>query len=595
MVIRAIFRRSKQNKRMAGQRRHMLKLATSAGLDALGARLRAAPFLRGPLERRAPDGLCLIPHDLRTGDPTIASDLYRGAFSLGGVRVDTDAFSPFIIKPPNRFWHDELLGFSWLRHLRAADNDISRLHARSLILDWINLQHKTRAASDDAAVLARRIISWLSHSPLFLDDAEADFYHKTMKNFGQQIRTLNREIASAPEGYPRLLAAIALCFASLCLNGQEKLLERAVQQLEKQLEYQILPDGGHISRHPGVGMELLLDLLPLRQTFSSRDMTPPQILLSAIDRMMPMVRFFRHGSGDFALFNGMGATNPGDTAAVLALDDAHGRPILNAQHSGYQRIEAGNTLVLMDAGAPPPAAVSRQAHAGCLSFELSSAQYQIITNCGAPFALGAKWREAARSTAAHSTCTIEGKSSCEFLTGRLAKLTGQIISAGPENVRVSRDEAGSETVIEASHDGYLKTFGTVHVRRLKLSTAGGLLEGEDRLTHASSRRPVKAERELNAVLRFHLHPGITAAMSEDQKSVSLILPNKEGWRFSTIGQPLALEESVFLASTKGPQPTTQIILPVKWSNEIIIKWSFRRMSAGASGVMNIRPGQKTEE
>ncbi len=569
----------------------MLALAANAGLEALGARLRSAPFLRGPLEPRPPDGLCLVPHDLRTSDPTIASDLYRGAFSLGGVRVDTDAHSPFVIKPPNSFWRDELLGFSWLRHLRAAENDISRLHARSLILDWINLQHKNRTVSGDTAVLARRIISWISHAPLFLDDAEPDFYHKVMKSFGQQIRILNREAGSAPEGQPRLIAAAALCFSALCLNGQEKLLDRAVRQLEKQLDSQILPDGGHISRHPAIGMELLLDLLPLRQTFTGRDMAPPQLLLGAIDKMMPMVRFFRHGNGNFALFNGMGYTNPGNTAAVLALDDTQGKPILNAQHSGYQRIEAGKTLLLMDAGAPPPTGVSQNAHAGCLSFELSSAQHRIVTNCGAPFALGARWREASRSTAAHSTCTIEGKSSCEFLSGRLAKLTGQIITAGPANIRVNRDEAGSETVIEASHDGYLKAFGTVHVRRLKLSAAGGLLSGEDRLTHASSRHPVKATRTLNAVLRFHLHPGVTASISEDKKTILLILPNQEGWRFSAPGHSPGLEESIFLASIKGPRPATQIILPVKWSNEIIIRWSFRRTSAGASSLMQVPPRQ----
>lgn len=574
---------------MAAHRKHRFALAADAGLDALGARLRAIPFRLGPLDLRMPDGLCLVPHDLRTGDPTIASDLYRGAFSLGGVRVDTNARSPFVIRPPNPFWQSELLGFSWLRHLRAADNDISRLHARSLILDWINLQYKTGLAAGDIAVLARRVISWLSHAPLFLDDAEPEFYQKAMKSFGQQVRTLNREMGSAPEGYPRLLAATALCFAALCLNGQERLLERAVQQLEKQLASQILPDGGHISRHPGVGMELLLDLLPLRQTFAGRDKAPPQKLLSAIDRMMPMVRFFRHGSGNFALFNGMGVTNPGDAAAVLALDDTQGRPILNAQHSGYQRMEAGKSLVLMDAGTPPPAGVSRNAHAGCLSFELSSARHQIVTNCGAPFALGASWREAARSTAAHSTCIIEGKSSCEFLSGRLATLAGPIISAGPENVRVNRDEAGSETIIEASHDGYLKTFGTIHVRRLKLSTAGGLLDGEDRLTHASSRHPVKAARELNAVLRFHLHPGVAASICEDGQSIALVLPNREGWRFSALGYTPRLEESIFLASSKGPQSTTQIVLPVKWSREIIVKWSFRRTSAGTSGLMQARP------
>ena len=54
---------------------------------------------------------------------------------------------------------------------------------------------------------------------------------------------------------------------------------------------------GHISRNPGALIELLIDLLPLRQTFAARNIAPPPALLNAIDRMMPMLRFFRHGDG----------------------------------------------------------------------------------------------------------------------------------------------------------------------------------------------------------------------------------------------------------------------------------------------------------
>ena len=66
--------------------------------------------------------------------------------------------------------------------------------------------------------------------------------------------------------------------------------------------------------------------------------------------MMPMLRFFRHGDGNFALFNGMGPTPPDLLATILAYDDARGAPLANAPHSGYQRVEAGGTVLLMDTG-----------------------------------------------------------------------------------------------------------------------------------------------------------------------------------------------------------------------------------------------------
>src|SRR5262249_61990677 len=125
----------------------------------------------------------------------------------------------------------------------------------------------------------------------------------------------------------------------------------------------ILPDGGHISRNPGTLIELLLDLLPLKQAFAARNVPPPPALLNAIDRMMPMLRFFRHGDGNFALFNGMGPTAPDLLAPALASDDARGAPLSNAPHTGYQRMQAGALLVIADTGRAPPVDVSQEADA----------------------------------------------------------------------------------------------------------------------------------------------------------------------------------------------------------------------------------------
>src|SRR5581483_7864817 len=110
---------------------------------------------------------------------------------------------------------------------------------------------------------------------------------------------------------------------------------------------------GHISRNPGAVVELLLDLLPLRQAFASRNIAPPQPLLNAIDRMMPMLRFFRHAAGTFAHFNGMGPTPVDLLVTLLAYDETRGAPLANAPHSGYQRLEAGGAVIIMDTGRAP--------------------------------------------------------------------------------------------------------------------------------------------------------------------------------------------------------------------------------------------------
>src|SRR5205823_8520442 len=193
-------------------------------------------------------------------------------------------------------------------------------------------------------------------------------YRRFLRSLSRQIRQLRHTASQARDGVPRLQAAMALSYAALCMARQQRHIRGATKRLSEELARQILPDGGHISRNPGALIELLVDLLPLRQVFSSRNIPPPPALLNAVDRMMPMLRFFRHGDGQFALFNGMGPTPRDELTTILAYDDARGTPVANAPHSGYQRVETGGTLVLMDTGRAPPLAVSQEAHAGCLAF-----------------------------------------------------------------------------------------------------------------------------------------------------------------------------------------------------------------------------------
>ncbi len=221
-----------------------------------------------------------------------------------------------------------LLGFGWLRHLRAADSAITRANARSLIDDWITLQGRWHSLAWRTDILSRRIISWLSQAPLALQDADVKFYRRYIRSLVRQVRYLRLAAAQSRDGLPRLQALIALTFVALCMQNQSKHLRKATRRMAEELNRQIMADGGHISRNPGALIELLLDLLPLRQLFTSRNVQPPAALNNAIDRIMPMLRFFRHGDGNFGLFNGMGPTPVDLLATVLAYDDARGTPVV---------------------------------------------------------------------------------------------------------------------------------------------------------------------------------------------------------------------------------------------------------------------------
>ncbi|HEY7228827.1 MAG TPA: heparinase II/III family protein [Pseudolabrys sp.] len=547
----------------------------------LGA-VNAHPLLRWRFASTKADRLVIAPQDLRTADATRASEIYAGRFAFAGKVVICDRRSPFEMTPPSEEWAVTLLGFVWLRHLRAADSTITRANARSLIDEWISLQGGWHPISWRPDVLSRRIICWLSQAPFILQDADARFYRRFIRSLSRQIRYLRSTLNEARDGFPRLQAVIALTYATLCMQGQSGYLRSNVRRLVDELRTQVLPDGGHISRNPGTLIELLADLLPLRQLFSARQLQSPQALNNAIDRVMPMLRFFRHGDGNFAQFNGMGPTPVDLLATILAYDDARGTPVANAPHSGYQRIEAGQSALLMDTGRPPPVSVSQEAHAGCLSFELSWRQNRLVINCGLPAVNKENWRQVTRATPAHSTVTIADQSSCRFLESGAARrlLGGTPIVAGPHHVHVERDPDG--TTLHASHDGYASECGVIHHRALRLSADGRVLDGEDSFSAAGG-DAIAPGNGVEFAVRFHLHPAVKANRLADGRGVILLLQDREVWTFATLADSVEIEESVFLAGSDGPRRTVQIVIYGRVDQQGSVRWNFRHTPPAATG------------
>jgi uncharacterized heparinase superfamily protein len=546
------------------------------------ARVNAHPVVRWRFAPAGTDRLVIAPQDLRTADPTRASEIYAGRFAFAGKIVICDGRSPFEMLAPSEEWAEVLFGFGWLRHLRAAESGITRANARALVDEWISVRGAWDSVAWRPDVVARRIMSWLSQATLVLHDADARFYRRFLRSLTRQVRYLRRTASHTRDGLPRFQCVIALTAAALCMAGQERLIKSTTRRLVEELQRQILPDGGHISRNPGTLIELLIDLLPLRQAFAARNVVPPPALINAIDRMMPMLRFFRHGDGNFALFNGMGPTSGDRLATILAYDDARGTPVANAPHSGYQRMQAEDVVVLMDSGSPPPIGLSHEAHAGCLSFELSAHQHRIVVNCGLPATNRESWRQLARASAAHSTVTLNDSSSCRFLTaGSLQRLLGLPIVAGPSDVPVTREERGDGTLLRVSHDGYAQRYGMVLQRTIRLADNGGRLDGEDAFLPARGNTLPRNKPDEFAI-RFHLHPAVKASRLTDGHSVMLMLPNRRVWSFTAYEDRVEVEESVYLAATDGPRRTVQIVVYGQARKTPRVQWTFAQMERAES-------------
>jgi len=540
-------------------------------------RLRAGPRYRWRFSGRTPERVLIAPPDLRLADPQIAHEIYSGRFPLSGHLVETGGESPFQISVADHGWLKSLHGFRWLRHMRAAGTDLAVSNARALVADWIAVNGgRIEGVAWNPGTVAKRIIAWLQHSNTVLQGADVRFYRTFLRSLAIQIRYLRWAAHGMPDGKEKLRARIALAFAALSLPASTGTVRNVTRQLGEELDRQILPDGGHISRNPLTIMELLADLIPLRKTYASQSQAMPNELVNAVERMLPALRFFRHADGSLARFNGMGATIQDRIAALLHYDETGGTPPLHAPHSGYDRMAMGDTVVIADTGVPPPAELSNTAGAGCLAFEMSAGRHCIIVNCGIDTYGPPDIRPLGRATAAHSTVTLNDTSQARFShPDRYAALLGRPLLGGPRHMSCQRNDQTGAQGFAAAHDAYLPLFGLYHERQMQLSDGGKLLVGIDRFYKPAGALPLAGDRDAVAV-RFHLHPDIE--IGRDAEGLSLAARDGIGWRFRSPDVAPTVEESFFFAGLVGPRRSKQIVLAGRVSDLPAIRWRFEQFT-----------------
>src|SRR6266498_2186821 len=146
---------------VSGQGRQA-RFALSALQRQLAFRFHASFLYRWRYAGAIPERLLIAPIDLRTADPTVALDIYAGRWVFNGDGVDVSGFSVFDAIAPNEEWSRQLHSFSWLRHLRASDMELSRSNARSLVDEWIGLSSRLDRIAWNPDIVARRLMAWLS-------------------------------------------------------------------------------------------------------------------------------------------------------------------------------------------------------------------------------------------------------------------------------------------------------------------------------------------------------------------------------------------------------------------------------------------------
>jgi uncharacterized heparinase superfamily protein len=525
-------------------------------------------LLKGPLT----DRIVFHPYDALPRRLEDADAVLHGKFRFNGETVEVREGSVFDKAPPSLRWAEALHGFAWLPPLSAAGGEAARTLATNLISQWLKRNARYAEPNCSAHVLARRLIHIFAHGRLVLTNSDMLWRSKVFVSLREQSRLLGRIAGEAPEGMPRFEAATALALCGACLADPRR-LELGLAMVEAEIARQILPDGGHITRSPEDLVHAYRLITMVMDALTATSQAIPQELRAAHDRIAPMIRFFRHGDGALALFNGGQECDARMIAGLLARDEVRGQPFAFAPHSGYQRIASGRTLLVMDCGTAPPGGYSTEAHAGCLAFELSTSTHRIVVNCGAANdARRAVWDTALRATAAHSTLTLADTSTGAILQSGWARdFLGPRLLGAVTAVETRRVETPQGWMVEASHDGYVAAFGVRHERQVTLASQGLSLTGSDRLLPKVKPRGAG----VSFAIRFHIHPDVRMSLAQSG-DVLLKLPNGEGWRFRA-SVPTVVEESVYLGGDTLRRAEQLVLSGTVADTPVDIAWIFEQI------------------
>ena len=502
--------------------------------------------------------------DTWPGEGEAGRAIVDGTIAISGVAV-AETQSAWRALPKSTWDLEVLHSFAWLRHLRDHGGEAARITARDLVGGWIDGHDDWHPLTWRPDILGERIAAWLGMHDFFCASADDSFRARVLASVARQANHVARDLDTAPSGIRRLRAIKGLVAASVGLGADDDRLRLAEQAVLRELSRQVNPDGGHVSRSPAVQTEALMALIDIRNGFRARRWPVPDLLGDAIDRMTAMLRLWRHGDGKLALFN---QTTEGASAllvSVIAQSESRRKATSDAPDTGFQRLSAGRTCVIVDTGTPN--GLDDRAHASPLSFELSSGKQRLVVNCGTSPG-DQRWQGPLRASAAHSMLIVDDQNAAEVYAG------GQT-GDRPSSVVLHRGLEDGAILLETEHDGYRPTHGLIHHRRLYLSASGDDLRGEDRLVYAGD----PGELPVEAAIRFHLHPRVSASIIQSGSSALLRPPSGGGWRMRT-DSGLSLNESIYFG-TDSRQRSEQIVITksldgIRESGEITIRWAFRR-------------------
>jgi uncharacterized heparinase superfamily protein len=546
--------------------KRLVRAGAGAGLS-LGERIAAkfyrltwrTPLYGLRLRGRHPLKLLAVPENPVLGDAAAGESLLAGQVTFEGETLslgNSDGSSGPDIGAATAAMARHYHSFVWLRDLaaigqRSKAGPVAEASVRGWLADHGNTVSEPAWS---AGVAGRRLLYWPSYAPLILATNDLVYRSSVLNSLARTARHVERAVEQTPPGLERLAAWCGIVAAGLLIAGGDARRLFGEAGLTKALGVQMSEDGGLVSRSPSEQLELVELLSTLRSVYAARKTGIPVPIVTALARSVPPLLGTVLGDGCLSSWQGGCGTSKSRIDAAIAASAERTRPLRQAREWGYQRLNGGQTVIVLDAAPPPHSRNTTHGCASTFAFEMSDGPNRLIVNCGGAAAAGiqsvAGLAQGLRTSAAHSTLVLAD-------TNSTAVLANGSLGKGVDEVELDRQETDNGSRIEVSHDGYAKRFGFTHRRSLALAADGREARGEDTLLPVPNRR--KANEAAFAV-RFHLAPGVDPAPTADGLGALLRIEGGALWQFRCRGGALSIEPSLWVDGSGKWHATQQLVV-----------------------------------
>lgn len=357
-----------------------------------------------------------------------------------------------------KIWNDTSFSKLWLYNLHYFDDLVGADYEkrlewhRKLISRWIKENPVGVGIGWEPYPTSRRIVNWIK----WILSAHQSTPDMT-KSLFLQSSWLDKRVEFHILGNHLISNAKALIFAGLFfdLGSRTAWFAKGLRILEKQIDEQILDDGGHFELSPMYHLIVLVDLLDVVQVLRCYQRRVPRWLSAAVERMLGWAAVMQHPDGEIPFFNDCSFNVAPNPKCVEEYGLSLGFPTNSYKACDYQFLKSSgyvqgrlkDALILIDLAKIGPDYLPGHGHADSLSFEMSLFKTRLFVNSGVSEYSASARRLVERSSMSHNTLSIDGLDSSEVWSSfRVARRA--FVSA------VSVKKKRGVLTVQGSHDGY---------------------------------------------------------------------------------------------------------------------------------------------